>query len=108
MKLRGGRGFKRCQCDQRNGQPEYHFKPTVGNTLDLRRGYEVDYQCKRRLIQCRNTQNTDAAHFYQAGNLSRCSREDPIVRPPQQGLVIGDEPGAAVDQAQGKIRLPGA
>src|SRR5215831_1655815 len=51
VKLRGGGSLKRYQCDQRNGQPENHFKPTVRNTLDLSRGYEVDYQHKRRLIQ---------------------------------------------------------
>ena len=98
-KLCGSGGFERCEGDQRYGQPEHLFKPIVGDTLYLCGRHEIGYQCDRRLAYYIYAQDTDTADLYEAGNLRRCSYENLIVCTTQQGLVIGDETGAAINQA---------
>ena len=66
-KVRGGGDLERGQGDQPNGQPEHHFKASVGDTLDLRRGHEVDDQCDYGLGHKVAAPDSKPANLDQAG-----------------------------------------
>src|SRR6516165_9396223 len=104
---RGG-NRERCECDQRHSETEYRLAPWLRKTLDLCRGNEVDHQSERCLGERIEPQDADPADLEQANDRSRRANLDLIVSTEQHGLIVGDQTGAAVDQAKGEIRFPAA
>lgn len=103
-----GGSLERRECDQRHGETEHRLPPWLRKTLDLRRGNEVDHQSKRRLVQRIEPQDADPSDLKQADDRSGRANLDVIVSTEQHGLIVGDQTGAAVDQAKGEIRFPAA
>ena len=104
---RGG-GLERRECDQRHSETEHRLAPWLRKTLDLRRRIQVDDQSERCLGKRIEPEDADPAHLDQACDRGGCANNDAIVFTLQYGLIVGDQTGAAVDQAKGEIRFPTA
>ena len=104
---RGG-GLERRECDQRHSKTEHCLAPWLRKTLYLCRGNEVDDQSERRLGERIEPQDADPADLDQACDRGGCANNDEIPFTLQYGLIVGDQTGAAVDQAKGEIGFPAA
>ncbi len=99
---------RKAPGDQGDIAIEQAAEARLGQPLDALRRHEIDDEAQRRRRHGGAGHDADAADLEQPGDGRRRAGDDAGWRPAELGLIVGDEAGAAVDQAQRQIRLAAA
>ena len=78
----------------------------VRHALDV--AGQLDQQGDRHVAGMLHLDDADAADLELAGDVRRRRGDQPVILPPDEGLVVADQRKSAVEQAQRQVGLAGA